>query len=239
MSRGRHPEDAEAFAPTRVMVLRRAAEEVCWLLERGYSMTTAVHAVGNHHQLRERQRVALTRCCAAPTAVRARLARRAACETMRARAVHVDAFNLIVSLEVALGGGPLLRGRDGALRDLAGLRGSYHVLESTRTAITLAHRVLAAHEPESVDWWIDAPVSNSGRLRALLEDLGAAHAWMTRTQLVADADSRLFGMPHVVSADALVLDRSASWHDLASLVVSSQIPEAWVVSLEQDAPGAA
>ena len=41
--------------------LRRAQAELCWLLDRGYAMTSSLELVGNRHGLTQRQRLALAR----------------------------------------------------------------------------------------------------------------------------------------------------------------------------------
>lgn len=225
--RGPHPDDPTAFGDAALPTLRRAADELRWLLGRGYPLPSALGTVGNHHQLTERQRMALSRTCAAPNAAVERARRRLEPNTLRGGELHIDALNLIIGLEVALAGGPLLRGDDGTLRDLAGLRGSYHVLDETRSAVRLIQASLRALAVSSVQWWLDAPVSNSGRLRALL--LATESSWSAT--LVPDADRALEGRAQVVSADALVLDRCQTWFDLGSLVVDAHVPSAWVIDL--------
>ncbi|WP_041219291.1 DUF5616 domain-containing protein [Desulfitobacterium dichloroeliminans] len=46
----------------------------------------------------------------------------------------IDGFNLIIALEVTLSGSIIILGRDGVQRDLAGLRGSYKIIEQTDKA---------------------------------------------------------------------------------------------------------
>src|SRR6266404_1471952 len=44
----------------------------------------------------------------------------------------IDGFNLILTLESALGGGVMLVGRDGCYRDMASVHGTYRRVEETR-----------------------------------------------------------------------------------------------------------
>ena len=247
MARGPHPEDAAAFAPSACAVLVRAAEEVCWLLGRGWSLGTAIQAVGNHHQLVQRQRVALTRGCCAPDTAQGRRARERIepatpgelwVEPAAPGELWIDGFNAVITVEVALAGGPLVRGVDGVLRDLAGLRGSYRLVEQTARAIDELHRALSSMRPTGVHWLLDRPVSNSGRLREALEARAAREAWTSTFALVADADQELYDKPLVVTGDAVILDRCPAWSNLVSTTVERSIPDAWVVDLLPSGPRA-
>jgi hypothetical protein len=88
------------------------------------------------------------------------------------RPVSIDGFNLIITLETALSGGIVLRGRDGVLRDLSSIHGTYRAVQETDRAIKLAAAALLTITPGPVRWLLDQPVSNSGRLAARLRELG-------------------------------------------------------------------
>ena len=218
------------FGPDAVPVLRRAAEEVVWLLGRGYPMTSAVTTVGNHHQLDVRQRVALSRSCCSEAQREARRAREIPVDAIEGRALAIDALNLVITVEVALGGGVLLCGRDGCLRDLAGLRGSYHPVDDTDEALDRIGAALAGARVASAAFFLDAPVSNSGRLRARL--VARAEAWgvPVNAELVPDADPVVAAAECAVSSDAAVLDRCAAFCNVAARVVA-EIPAARIVDL--------
>jgi hypothetical protein len=226
--RGPHPDDARLFA-ARLDVLRRAADEVVWLLGRGYSMESAVRVVGDHHQLEARQRLALTRSCCSDAARDARRAKLLESNTMRESAVSIDGFNLIVTLEVALGGGVLLESRDGCLRDLAGLRGSYHVLDETEHAIGLVRDALESLGVRTAEIFLESAVSNAGRLRGMIEQAMTASSVACTVTLVRDADPLLAEREFIVSADAAILDRAVSWFNLARWIVERHVSDAWRV----------
>ncbi len=229
--RGAHPDDARLFGDDRLEVLHRAADEVVWLLGRDYPIETAVRVVGDHHQLESRQRLALSRSCCAERARDARAARSLATDALRGAALSIDGFNLVVTLETALGRGLLLASRDGCLRDLAGLRGSYHLVDDTEHVIALLGKALAALGIARAEMFLESAVSNAGRLRGAIE--AAADAWTVPIEitLVRDADPILATREAVVTADAAVLDRCRSWFNLARWIVERDVPDAWFVSL--------
>lgn len=49
---------------------------------------------------------------------------------------------MIISIEVALSGGTLVIGSDGNIRDLAGLRGTYKIIDKTEEALNLIGKIL-------------------------------------------------------------------------------------------------
>ncbi len=227
--RGLAPDDERRFDEASCARLRVATHELAWLLDRGYPLLSALAFVGDRHQLDARQRLAVRRsvCSAAQAADRA--AKRLGRSALRGSDVRIDGFNVLVTVETALGGGVVIEGLDAALRDLAGLRGSYRIVDETHRALEGIAGVLAADPPASIEWLLDAPVSNSGRLR----DAILAHAWPApvRAALVGDPDAELAGAAHVATSDGAVLDACASWHELARWAIEDLGARPWLVRL--------
>jgi hypothetical protein len=94
---------------------------------------------------------------------------------------------------------------------------------------------LAALGPASVDWLLDKPISNSGRLAAKLRDLAALHGWPWHVALCFNPDSAIVASAKIaVTSDALVLDGSARWFDLKSYLIEQHLPAAWLVDLREE-----
>jgi hypothetical protein len=231
--RGPHPQDDELFAPAQHGVLREALSDLCWLLDRGYSDVAALELVGNRYELRARQRLAVQRCACTGAARALRLAHRVSSEALRGRDLAIDGFNCVVALESAMSGGLVLVGRDGACRDLASVHGSYRRVAETRAAVEAVAEHLARAEVRDVLWYLDRPVSNSGRLSALIREVGAAHGLPWQVELVFAPDRALVTEPArvVASGDAWVLDRAAAWVDLVGAIIRERVPDAWVLEL--------
>lgn len=229
--RGPHPEDRRLFAPTALPKLRAACTEVSWLLGRGYRMDPALRAVCEHHQLDTRQRLAVQRSACSTQQERARRDKSLSPQQAAGGAWAIDGFNLIITLEVALSSGVLLSGQDGALRDLAGLRGSYHPIAETTRALDLLGDATRRYQPPAVWIWLDAPVANSGRLRERIMECSASWPCPVVINLVPNADLSLAGSGWVISSDSVVLDSCTSWINLASWLLAEQIPSAWVIDL--------
>ena len=56
--------------------------------------------------------------------------------------MHIDGFNTIITLEVALSGSLLLKCMDNTVRDPADLRGTYRLIDKTSQAILMIGREL-------------------------------------------------------------------------------------------------
>ena len=231
MGRGPHHADRALFGVAAIPTLRDAVFDLGWLLGRGYVDPSATKLVGDRHRLRQRQRVAVSRSAAGAEVLAARIARRRAPGSLSGRALAIDAFNVLIGMETTLGGGVLLRGLDGALRDLSSVHGSYRRVDATAAALDALVSTLVSWSPASVTWFVDRPVSNSGRLAAWIRDR-APEGVTWRVELPHDADRSVIDADAVAcSADARVLDLAGGWADLVGETVAEHAPHAWIVDL--------
>ena len=226
--RGPGPGDRAWFGAEARADLAAATADLSWLLSRGYAEASSLKLVGDRWRLVERQRIAVRRSACSDEALAHRRGRRVDLGAMRGRPLRIDGFNLVLTLESALGGGVVLGGRDGCFRDLASVHGTYRRVEETRPALELAARRLAEWGVGPCVWLLDAPVSNSGRLAAMIR--ATEPSW--RAEVVPDPDPLLSvaGDP-VATADAAVLDRCGAWFNLARALVEVAVPGAFVVEL--------
>ena len=229
--RGAHPADPELFAPDQLEKLRRAVGELCWLLSRGYQMTSSLKLVGDRHGLRERQRLAISRAACSEQNRQRRREHCVSIETLRDSHVIVDGFNLIITIEAAMSGGPLFIGMDDCIRDLSSVHGSYRSVEETDRAILMIGDALQKLAPSSVRWLLDRPVSNSGRLAAKITHLASRNDWPWEVQVVFNPDATIISSAAVaITSDSSILDRVARWSDLKSRIIHD-IPGAWMIDL--------
>lgn len=226
--RGPGPQDAAWFGAEARPSLRAAVADLSWLLSQGYAVASALKLVGDRYSLVERQRTAVMRSACSDAALASRTSRQIGVESLRNRPLQIDGFNLILTLESALGGGVVLGGRDGCYRDLASVHGTYRKVEETRPALDLASRSFTMWGIGPCTWLLDAPVSNSGRLAAMIR---ATHPeWSA--EVVADPDSMLIHAEQIVAtSDAGILDRCGHWVGLAKALIGADVPESFLVDL--------
>jgi hypothetical protein len=233
--RGAHTEDARLFEESRLAALRVATGELSWLLGRGYQSKSSLKLVGDRHALRERQRLAVARAACSDESRARRRERRLEEGRVGGEALVVDGFNFVITLEAALAGGVLVRGRDGCVRDLSSVHGSYRAVEETERAILLAGEVLASLAPASVLWLLDRPVSNSGRLAARVREMASARGWPWEVETEFNPDRVILNSGRVaVTSDSNILEGVARWLNLARLVVERHVPSAWLIDLSDE-----
>ncbi len=217
--RGKHPEDERQFAASQVPALRDAVADLSHLLSRSYAERAALKLVGDHYQLTSRQRRAVLGASCSDAAWDSRNARRLESEQLRGRALVLDGYNQLILAESILSGGVLLRGRDGCIRDLASVHGSYRRVEETNDAVALMGECLQSLDVKSIAWLFDAPVSNSGRLRTLMLEIAGAHDWPWEITLGSQVDKSLAqSSAVVVTSDGWILDRAARWTSIGDLL---------------------
>ncbi len=231
--RGAHPEDGRLFAADQLARLRIATDELVWLLNRGYTITAALKLVGDRHRLNERQRMAVARAVCTDASRAKRLATSVTTEQVNAAELIVDGFNLLITVEAALSRGLLLLCRDTCIRDLASVHGSYRSVQETDRAIQLIGGALMTLAPRSVQWLLDKPISNSGRLATKLRELAAQHEWPWSVEVVFNPDTAIAASDQIaITSDAIVLDQVARWFNLKAYLLERFVPDAWLFDLQ-------
>jgi|ERR1043166_3080938 hypothetical protein len=230
--RGAHPEDRKLFAEDQVPKLRAAVGELSWLLTRDYSMKSALKLVGDKFALTERQRLALSRAACSDQSQAHRASTRIEINELKDQQIIIDGFNLLITIEAALSGGVLMLCRDGCLRDLSSVHGSYRSVDETHPAIELIGATLEELGAGSVAWILDKPISNSGRLATRLRTVAAEHDWDWSVEIAFNPDAEIVAASAlVISSDGPLLDQVNRWTNLARPIVEKRLADAWLIDL--------
>ena len=220
--RGYVPDDERNFSPESIEKLRVASRHVLYLINEGYDLKQASTFVGNHFLLSERQRLAVMRSLATAEQLAMRKAKLLTGTEAAGRDVWIDGFNTVITLEVLKCDSILFSCMDGTVRDLASLRGTYRIIPETEGAVRLLFDSLAEMEIHSATVLLDQPVSNSGRLKALMAELVSDSPFALDIQIQKDVDRELYEKENVISSDSIILDRCLSWINLAALCMERQ-----------------
>ncbi|RLA79768.1 MAG: DUF434 domain-containing protein, partial [Deltaproteobacteria bacterium] len=101
--------------------LFQAAEDLRWLLGRGYPRDPALTLVGNRYGLEAKWREVLKRGVLPPEVASRRRSKLLPPEALEGEEVALDGHNVLITLRSALRGETVLLADDGLVRDTAGL----------------------------------------------------------------------------------------------------------------------
>ena len=222
VKRGYVPSDSREFTE-QVDKLRSAGDELYYLINRGYQIKPASTFVGNHYLLSERQRLALVRSISPKDRIEERLEKEI--NNLKDSVVYIDTFNTVITLEIAFSGSTLLYCMDGTIRDLAGLRGTYRIIDKTDLAVEAIRKLLESEGVKEAYFLIDAPISNSGRLSSKIEDMFTDSNVNVVCEVINDVDKNLYTRENVITSDAIILDNCISWFNLTRRVIKEEIGE--------------
>ena len=227
--RGYVDKDEELFGGAQRAKILSASNDARWLMNRGYSAESAITFTSNHYLLTSRQRMAIFRSILNDEDKTTRLKK----EILKpGTEVLIDGLNIIITLETALSHSLVLRGDDGVLRDVAGLHGTYRIIDKTVKAIELILQTLSNLDVRNATFILDKPVSNSGSLKQLILEISRNFNLEVVAELDMNPDQIFVDKENVISSDGPVILRSSSWFNLNSMIVRDMIPDTWVFNFE-------
>jgi hypothetical protein len=221
--RGANPQDGKLFAAAKIPIIKSALEDYSLLLTKGYAEPSALKLVGDRFELNQRQRIAVMRCACSDQHLESRLKRQINITAAGGKPLAIDGYNLLITVEAALGGAPIFIGRDGCCRDICGLHGTYRRVQETIPAAEIIGGFLAELMPSQIQWYFDSPVSNSGRLKVMLLELAAKNNWNWQIELSLNPDKELAASNDVVAtSDSIILDDCKQWVNLCSAIINGK-----------------
>jgi hypothetical protein len=201
-------------------------------LSRGYASASSLKIVGDRYLLDARQRIAIARCACDDAAVSGRKLHQVSVADLEGQVLWVDGYNVLTSIESALSGGVILHARDSCFRDMASMHGTYRTVEETIPAIRMLGELATEWGIGGCHWLLDQPVSNSGRLKTLLQKIAGEHGWNWEAELTPAPDRVLCQSDQIIAtADSHILDCARRWFNMARLAIESRIARAWIVDL--------
>lgn len=223
-NRGKRSSDDKWFAEKWYPIFKEAVNDLCYFLSRGYAERSALQIVGNRYKLNKRQRKAIYRISCSDQQVASRSLSSCDVESVKHKDMEIDGFNLLILLESILSGAYVFKGRDGLFRDISSVHGSYRRVLKTESAIILVGKALKELEVESVKWYFDRPVSNSGRIKTKLLEISDDNGFNWEAELVMNPDKVLVASSKiVVTSDGGILDHVGKWFNLGAYLINNHI----------------
>ncbi|MBN2377716.1 MAG: DUF434 domain-containing protein, partial [Sedimentisphaerales bacterium] len=230
--RGPHPEDHHLFAPDQLPIIRQAIADYSMLRTKGYSDKSSLKLVGDHFALTQRQRTAVMRSSCSDPELATRQEKQLTFDDLKNQHLLIDGYNILTTIEAALAGGVIIICRDGCLRDLASIHGTFRKVNETAPALEIIGKFLTLAQINTAKWLLDQPVSNSGRLKILIQQIAQKNNCSWPVELAYNPDDILAAAPEVIiTADSVVLNRCDRWFNLTAAVIDKFIPDANIINL--------
>ncbi|MDD1753484.1 MAG: DUF434 domain-containing protein [Methanotrichaceae archaeon] len=197
------------------MILRRAAEDIRYLVNRGYTKESAIRFVSDHYNLPRGQRFVLFRVIIPEDAIFLRKSKKVPLEKLRDEKVFLDGYNVLIAVEALLAGENLYICDDGFLRDTQGIFRNYKTSEFTEKALKEILGLLFSVCPKNVQVLLDQQISMSGQLAAEIREMMAICGLTGTAKTAKDVDHQLKVAEGIIATgDGNILDVSARAVDL-------------------------
>jgi len=209
--------------------LWKAAQDLRFLLNQGYPRDASLQLVGNRYSLDHDHRHLLRRGVFAASVAGERRSKKVSLEEIRGKAVAIDGYNCLITLESALKAKAILLTDDAFIRDISGVSGTYRESPETSQALNLIIDLLVAAAPAEVLFLLDAPISGSGklaaRIRALMQERGLAGD----AQAVKVPEQMMVGYKGIIAtSDTALIDQSEQVFDLAGHLIKEQLKTPYI-----------
>ena len=153
--------------------LKNAAYDLKFLLNRGYRKKIALNLVTNKYLLDKNGRNYLVRKVFSDEKSRERTAKIVDIDNINNETIFIDGYNVLISVETIYKQeyDSIILCDDGILRDVKAVFGKYKTTSSTDTALNYIINFLSTYNPACIYFLYDSPVSKSGELASLTDNL--------------------------------------------------------------------
>ena len=206
-------------------LLDEAAQDLRYLLNRGYRKKVALKFVANHYLLDKSRRNHLSRLVFSKTVSEKRKRKIVDLKDLKGETVFIDGYNVLITIETILKNPEdVFLADDGFIRDRAGVFGKYKIDEYTDGALDHLLKLLNDPDPASIKFYFDKQVSFSGELGLKVKNLLNKKNISGEVILSANVDYDLVNdckknRGIAVTSDGVIIDQLYRSIDLSRLIL--------------------
>jgi hypothetical protein len=210
--------------PLNPDTLQQAARDFRYLLNRGYPREASLTLVGNRYDLDAAARQILHRGVFAGSVAEARKAKLWELADLAGQPLAVDGHNVLITLESAFQGRPLVAADDGFIRDVAQLSRAFRNSPVTSQALALLAAYVGGHHPGPLTILYDAPMKRSGELAQQTRETFAAQGLYAEARAVPVPERELLDFSGAVAtSDTHLIDLKEIVVDLAGEIIRGEL----------------
>lgn len=201
-------------------ILRQAAADFRYLLNRGYPRAASLTLVGNRHGLDRSARQMLHRGVFSEAKARERRAKLRLLAQVAGAPLALDGHNVLITLECAFRGLPVICADDGFFRDVAQVSRAFAISRRTEQTLELLADHLKKSHSGPVTVLYDAPMSRSGELARRTAEVFTALSLRAEARAVPVPEQGLLAFPGLIAtSDTHLIDGRESIVDLAGEII--------------------
>lgn len=233
-NRGKEASDDILFGTEKIQLkLKEAVTDLSYFLSRGYGEKATLALVGNRYRLNSRQQQAVRGMSASQSQIEDRQSKEIQSSDLKGKEIAIDGFNALILLESILSNAYVFKGQDGFIRDLSSVHGTYKRVKQTSQAIEMIADFYKKENIKIIYWFFDKPVSNSGRLKKMIEEIALENQYDWKVELVYNPDKVIAESNWIaVTSDAWILDNVAINFNLMNYILSQMAVNENVICFE-------
>lgn len=232
-NRGKEASDDVLFGTLKIQLkLKEAVADMRYFLSRGYGEKATLALVGNRYRLNSRQQQAVRGMSASQNQIEDRKSKEIEIQNLTGKEIIIDGFNALILLESILSNAYVFKGLDGFIRDLSSVYGTYKKVKQTSQAIEIIADFFVKQQIKKAYWLFDKPVSNSGKLKQIIERIASENNYNWTVELVNNPDKIIAERNLIaITSDAWILDNcSANFNLIKHILEDLNIHETIIYS---------
>lgn len=216
----------------RFEVLKEAAVDLRYLLDRGYRKESALRLIGDKYQLDKSERLVLYRSTYSKNEIQNVKEKMLESSMVAGKDLWIDGFNVLNTVEAALKGELLILCDDGIVRDFSQVYGRYRFSQLTLSSLQLIMGELKNLHPSCVRVFYDSQISKSGEIAKITREVISNLGLRGDAETTKTVDSILSKTDAVVcTSDSVILSACRYIFDLAGYIITSRINNAVILTL--------
>ncbi|OYT54583.1 MAG: hypothetical protein B6U72_02155 [Candidatus Altiarchaeales archaeon ex4484_2] len=193
------------------MPVQKAAEDMKYLLDRGYNRDTSLNLAVNRYHLDMQERNYLRRYVFSENEIRVHKSKLIPVREINGEKIVVDGFNVLITVDAVLKEKNLVESMDCILRDTSMVFSNYRFDSDTKKALDRLMTLFTEYSPENVFFVFDSQISRSGELAAYVREEMNDAGISGDASTAKSADRKIIGLNHITASSDSHIIESVDW----------------------------
>lgn len=209
--------------------VREAAYDFRFLLNRNYRRKNALEFVSNKYLLSKRERNFLARAIFSEFESKERYDKLVDIDRIEGEYLVIDGYNVLITVESILSEDfdHVVLCDDNVVRDLNAVFGKYKFSKVTEMALTQIFILISKYKPFNIVFFLDSPVSFSGKLAELIKDIITDIGLKGVIKLSNNVDMEIKELIDendgiVATSDSAIIDKADKFVDIPSYFLKTR-----------------